>query len=419
MRDEGRRPRPDRGGSARHSRVRLDASNTAIVLDSTADYPEGVERFPNWRIVPLYVNLGGTSYRDYVDLAPDELYAQLASAPEPPTTSQPSPGDFLAVYEELLPRYERVLSLQLSSTLSGTYASAAAAAADAGRGGAGDRHAHGRRGDRDARARGAAAARAGHERRGDRRAGPALSAQTHGLLFTLETLEFLARGGRIGRAQAFAGTLLNVKPVLGLEDGEVVPLKRVRGSAKALDELVRAARRRRRPTRRRCRIGARARGGAGAARGARAARPRGAAAGDGRGRGHDRRGRRHARRPRDGRRSSGSTTTTAGDGGHRDRRRPRRRSDGRAGSCGPGTGPARSGSGWRSTRCPGSGRRPRSGSRGSAWRRSTTCSSAGRGATRRAVDEVAISELWGDGEVAIAGVVRSVRLKRPRGRLRS
>src|SRR5262249_37172060 len=60
---------------------------------------------------------------------------------------------------------------------------------------------------------------------------------THGLLFTVDTLDYLARGGRIGRGAAFAGTLLSVKPILGLEDGEVVPLKRVRGTGKALVEL--------------------------------------------------------------------------------------------------------------------------------------------------------------------------------------
>jgi fatty acid-binding protein DegV len=78
--------------------VKLTAADTAIVLDSTADFPDAPKRFPNWRIVPLYVNLGGTSQRDYVELGPDELYAQLADLPEPPTTSQPSPGDFLTVY---------------------------------------------------------------------------------------------------------------------------------------------------------------------------------------------------------------------------------------------------------------------------------------------------------------------------------
>jgi DegV family protein with EDD domain len=216
--------------------VRLDAANTAIVLDSTADFPTGPERFHNWRIVPLYVNVAGASYRDYVDLGPEELYAQLAALAAPPTTSQPTPGDFLAVFEELAVRYERVYSLQLSSTLSGTFESAQAAAAEVG--------------DAirvvDTRTVSAAVAMLGLavqrllDRGTDDEEIEALVRRyldTHGLLFTVETLEFLARGGRIGRAAAFAGTLLNVKPILGIEDGEVVPLKRVRGSQKALGEL--------------------------------------------------------------------------------------------------------------------------------------------------------------------------------------
>jgi hypothetical protein len=77
----------------------LTKENTAIVLDSTADFPDAPERFPNFRVVPLYVNLGGESYRDYVDLSTDELYARLPDAPSPPTTSQPAPGDFVRVYE--------------------------------------------------------------------------------------------------------------------------------------------------------------------------------------------------------------------------------------------------------------------------------------------------------------------------------
>ena len=102
--------------------MNLTAANTAIVLDSTADFPEGPARFPGWRIVPLYVRFGTESFADYVELGPDEFYERLRSAPQPPTTSQPTPGDFLAVYEELA-GYERILSLQLSSTLSGTYTS--------------------------------------------------------------------------------------------------------------------------------------------------------------------------------------------------------------------------------------------------------------------------------------------------------
>jgi fatty acid-binding protein DegV len=81
--------------------VNLTAANTAIVVDSTADFPEAPERFPNWRVVPLYVRFGDESYRDYVELAPEAFYARLRRAEQTPATSQPTPGDFLAAYEEL------------------------------------------------------------------------------------------------------------------------------------------------------------------------------------------------------------------------------------------------------------------------------------------------------------------------------
>jgi DegV family protein with EDD domain len=215
--------------------MNVGVENTAIVLDSTADFPEGPGLYPNWRIVPLYVNLGGESFRDSVDLTPAELYRRLEKG-EAATTSQPTPGDFLAVYEELAPRYERIYSLQLSSTLSGTFASAQAAAASVG--------------DAvrlvDTRTVSAAVAmlalavqRRLEQGTTDGEIGALVERYlaTHGLLFTVDTLDYLARGGRIGRGAAFAGSLLSVRPILGLEDGEVVPLKRVRGSSKALDEL--------------------------------------------------------------------------------------------------------------------------------------------------------------------------------------
>ncbi len=275
--------------------MNLTAANTAIVLDSTADFPEGPERYPNWRIVPLYVNLGDTSYRDYVDLGPDEFYARLPDSPEQPTTSQPAPGDFLAVYEELAPDYERIYSLQLSSTLSGTFASAEAAAAAAGE----TVRVVDTRTVSAAVAMLALAVQRRLEHGTTDEAIDALVARyrgSHGLLFTVDTLEYLARGGRIGRGAAFAGTLLNVKPILGLEDGEVVPLRRVRGSQKALDELRVAARRRDlgralAPDR------AGPCCGTGAARRPRADRARGAASRDGRGDRVARRGRRHPCRP--------------------------------------------------------------------------------------------------------------------------
>ena len=98
----------------------LTAANTAIVLDSTADFPDAAERFPNWRVVPLYVNFGTESYRDGVDLTAEQFYARLPGATTLPTTSQPTPADFRAAYEEL-GAYERILSIHIAVRLSGIF----------------------------------------------------------------------------------------------------------------------------------------------------------------------------------------------------------------------------------------------------------------------------------------------------------
>jgi DegV family protein with EDD domain len=218
--------------------MNLTATNTAIALDSTADFPEAPKRFPNWRVVPLYVLFGDESYRDYVELAPEEFYARLRTSETLPTTSQPTPGDFLETYEEL-GAYERIYSLHLSSVLSGTYQSATTAAATLGD-------------DKvrvvDSETASAAIAMLGLaiQRRLDRGTTDeeldALIERFKGearLIFTVETLEFLRRGGRIGRASAWAGQLLHVKPILTIER-EVIPLKRVRGNQKAMQEFVKA-----------------------------------------------------------------------------------------------------------------------------------------------------------------------------------
>src|SRR5437667_9825158 len=111
----------------------LPTDNTSIVLDSSADYPEGPDRFPSWRVVPLYVRFGEESFRDYEELGPHEFYERLRRAAELPTTSQPTPGDFLAAYEDLA-RYERILSLHLPAKLSGTVESARRAGEELGGG---------------------------------------------------------------------------------------------------------------------------------------------------------------------------------------------------------------------------------------------------------------------------------------------
>ena len=216
----------------------LSAENTAIVLDSTADFPAASERFSNWRVVPLYVRFGDESFRDYVDLQPAEFYGRLRAAAQPPTTSQPTPADFLAVYEKLA-AYERILSIHLSRRLSGTYESAERAAAEAG--------------DRvrtiDSETASAAIAMLGLaiQRRLERGTTDEEIDELVGrykrdaqLIFTVDTLEYLAKGGRIGKAAAMAGQLLHIKPILTLEDGEVLPLKKVRGAQKAYREFERS-----------------------------------------------------------------------------------------------------------------------------------------------------------------------------------
>jgi len=213
--------------------VHLSTANTAIVLDSTADFPEAAQRFPNWRVVPLYVNFGDESYRDGVDMTAQEFYARLPSAPTLPTTSQPTPADFKAVYDEL-GGYERILAITIAATLSGTFQSAGLAADE-----------RVRTIDSETASAGIAMLALAIQRRLDRGTTDEevdelveRYTERHGLLFTVDTLEFLARGGRIGRAKAFAGQLLNVKPILSVRDGEVIPVKRVRGNRKAFQEFV-------------------------------------------------------------------------------------------------------------------------------------------------------------------------------------
>jgi fatty acid kinase fatty acid binding subunit len=216
--------------------VNLTAENTAIVVDSTADFPEAPSRFPNWRVVSLYVRFGDESFRDYVELDPTAFYERLRAAGETPATSQPTPADFLAAYEEL-DGYERILSLHIAGKLSGTIESARAAAQLLG-------------GERvrtiDSSSASAAIAMLGlaiqrRLERGttdeevdslvERYRGDA------GLLFTVDTFEYLVRGGRVGRARGWAGELLHIKPILTIEDGEVLPVKRVRGNKKAFLEF--------------------------------------------------------------------------------------------------------------------------------------------------------------------------------------
>jgi DegV family protein with EDD domain len=218
--------------------VELTTENTAVLLDSVSDYPQAPSRFPNMRVVPLYVRFGDDTYRDYVDISSEEFYEKLRLSPVMPTTSQPTPQDFVAAYEELA-AYERIYSLHVSSKVSGTFQSAELAAQEIG-------------GDRirlvDTLTASLAIALLAHavQRRLARGTTDeeieALVETFHRrceVVFTVETLDYLQRGGRIGRARALAGSLLNVRPILGVEDGVVTAVARVRGRLKALAEFER------------------------------------------------------------------------------------------------------------------------------------------------------------------------------------
>ena len=218
--------------------MRLTDENTAVVLDSTSDLPEPERRHPNWRVVPLYVRFGDEVFRDYVDLAAPEFYARLRAEATQPRTSQPTPADFASTYEALH-EYDRVVSVHVAAKLSGTYESArmgsdllerpSVIVVDSG-----------------SASGGIVVLADAIQRRLEQGTTQEEIAELverfkreSGLLFTVDTLDYLVRGGRVGKAAGFAGELLSVKPILTIRDGEVIPLKRVRGRAKALAEFER------------------------------------------------------------------------------------------------------------------------------------------------------------------------------------
>ena len=217
--------------------MKLTTENTAIVLDSTSDVPEAPERLPTLRVVPLYVSFGSESFRDGVEIAAHDFYERLRVSPALPTTSQPTPQDFADAFGEL-EGFERIYALHLSSRLSGTYASSALAAADFG-----DRV---RVVDTETASLAVGLLALAIERRLEQGTTDAeienlieRFKRENGVVFTVDTLEYLQKGGRIGRAQALAGTILQVKPILSVDDGVIHPIGKVRGRKKALEEFER------------------------------------------------------------------------------------------------------------------------------------------------------------------------------------
>jgi DegV family protein with EDD domain len=218
--------------------MRLSSENTAVVVDSTADLPDPRSRHANWRLVPLYVRFGDETFRDHVDLSAEQFYRRLRDASAAPQTSQPTPADFSAAFEALS-EYERIVCVLISGKLSGTVESALLASRADGAGRV-------KVIDSESASGGIVILADAIQRRLERGTSEeeidelvARFRRESGLLFTVDTLDYLVRGGRVGKAAGLAGQVLNVKPILTIRDGEVAPLKRVRGRAKALAELER------------------------------------------------------------------------------------------------------------------------------------------------------------------------------------
>lgn len=208
-----------------------------IVTDSTADLPEDIIRKYNITIVPLKVFFGEEVYLDRVELTSEEFFRRQ-TAGEISSTSQPSPAEFVEYYRPLVEAGDEIISIHISGHLSGTVQSANLAKTmlnypeleviDSGT---------------VSVVLGILvlnAARAVEEGRSKAEVLDLISrwrSETE-VYFMVDTLEYLQRGGRIGKAQAFLGTLLNVKPLLTIQGGLVCPHEKVRGKSKALARII-------------------------------------------------------------------------------------------------------------------------------------------------------------------------------------
>ena len=209
-----------------------------IVTDSTCDSaPENVDRL-DISVVPAYVLFGEESYRQGIDINPTQFYARLQSSPQLPSTSQPTPGDFTERFGSLVADGHQVVCLTVAQQLSGTYNSAAQAASQFG--------------DVAVTIIDSGTASVGHmlqviaaaedaalpEATAEAVAEAARIRAGGGYGYAMvDTLEYLQKGGRIGKAQAFMGSLLKVKPILKVANGEVLPVDRPRNLRRGLQRL--------------------------------------------------------------------------------------------------------------------------------------------------------------------------------------
>lgn len=209
-----------------------------IVCDSTADLEPAFRAAHAIRVVPLKVIFGDEVFEDGETIHPPDFFARMARSTVHPRTSQPSPAEFEAVFRELTADGSAVVCTTIAAAMSGTHASAVQARAALA--------------DRDIRVIDTETVAVGHNAvvhdavaAADGGAGAAeveaaarWCMEHQRLLFTVETLEYLRRGGRIGGARALVGSMLDIKPILAITGGVIEPVDRVRTFSRALDRIA-------------------------------------------------------------------------------------------------------------------------------------------------------------------------------------
>ncbi len=211
-----------------------------IVTDTLSDITKDIAEELGITVVPLYVRFGDKVYKDRVEMTTDEFYYRLQHDPNWPSTTQPTPNDFFNIFDKLADETDEILCINLSHKLSGTWESACAAK---------------RMMKKDCRVEvidsmtvvmglGVMVLAAAKMAKNGAKMDDLITKvkkdvelnRAHAAMY-FDTLKYLAKGGRIGRAQGLLGSLLSVKPILGVHEGEVAPITRVRSRQAGLDFL--------------------------------------------------------------------------------------------------------------------------------------------------------------------------------------
>ena len=213
-----------------------------VVTDSACDLPTDLARELDITVVPLAVRFGTEVFKDGVELQTEEFFKRLVAGPDFPATSQPTIGDFMETYQNVAPGADGIVSVHVSSKVSGTVNSATQGAARANA----DCPVEVIDSLQASMAAGLIAIKCARAAQSGATMDEVVqiaqgAVERSRCVALLDTLEYLVKGGRIGRAKATLGTLLNLKPIIAVEDGEVHDFAKVRTRRKAVSRLQRAA----------------------------------------------------------------------------------------------------------------------------------------------------------------------------------